>query len=153
MPSRTEVIRTMRQPKPGPEKEGDTKQPVQTTKSIVKQDPEDPDPREPMPQLATWLVVPSLGCHLPLKVVFQGYDTPTVSVTVLSALPLIFLTLNVNHRSTMNHFNGTKNGDIDGTCKWSLTVLRTMDKVAWQTTRTTKVNLWRTLNSIGPLLN
>ena len=41
----------MRQPKFEPEKESDTKQVVQTTKSEVKQE-ESSDPREPTPQLA-----------------------------------------------------------------------------------------------------
>ena len=34
---------------------------MQTTKPVVKQDPEDSDPREPTPQLATWSVATSLG--------------------------------------------------------------------------------------------
>ena len=64
--------------------------------------------------LVSWLLT------IPHQVLF----TRTVNGTVLWTVPSIFFngTWQQHHKSVFNHFlNGTKNGDVDGTCKRSLT--------------------------------
>ena len=59
----------------------------------------------------------------------EGLFTHTVQVTVFMSgtFDLFDIMCKQHHRTALNPFlNGTKNGDVDGTCKRSLRLIRGM---------------------------